>query len=125
VALFMGDVRHGEDRPEQLEDFLPAAPKAAWIAADDLVHRLLEEGRLDESSFDLKNSPLALFIYRSLPPRERSRLEKLADEFFKGRLGAGEFLAAWDPAVRKSVMLACARLALTRKDAIEKWLAAN
>jgi hypothetical protein len=121
----MGDVPHGDGRPEKLEDFLPEAPGAPWISGDDIVHRLLEEGRLDESSFDLKNSPLALFIYRSLPPQQRSRMDSLAEDFFKGGLSAGEFLGTWDPAVRAAVMRACSKLALTRTDAIEAWLAKN
>jgi hypothetical protein len=125
VALFMGDVPHGDGQPEKLDDWLPPPPTFPLAKCDDAVDGLLEAGRLDDSSFDLKNSPLALFIHRSLSPEERIRMDGLADSFFRGKSSPQEFLLSWEPRLRTSVMRACARMAVTRKDAIEAWLAAN
>ena len=64
VALFMGDLPGPDYLTDRLEDFLPTPTRDAEV--DEEVFELLAEGRKTESKFDLRNSPLAAFLYGRL-----------------------------------------------------------
>lgn len=62
----MGDLPDGTRRKvERLEERLPAEPPVRAPDVDDEVWRLLAHGRASKSGFDLKNAPLAAFLYRA------------------------------------------------------------
>jgi hypothetical protein len=122
MALFMGDLPQGSESGDTLTSFLPDLPAPAWISTANAVYRLLKDGRLDESSFDLKNSPLALYLYHRLQPTAWGERARASADFFAGKAGAEAFLAGFDPAFMAEFLGACARMVPTRREALEAWL---
>jgi len=93
MALFMGDLNASQTDSECLIRFLPTLPFPPWLQEEHPVVRLLRDGRLEESSFDLRNSPFALWLYKGLRPEEWGRLAVGMERFFKGELTAESFLS--------------------------------
>jgi hypothetical protein len=116
MSLFLGDLPHVGERAMQLYDFLPKAPLPAWVDDDNMIYKLLEVGRMSESEFDLKNSPLSLFIYKSLPPARIQQLFELAKAMFNGRLTPRDFLAAVEQPIVAAIAKACATMVKTRRE---------
>ncbi len=109
VSLFMGDLP-GEVSSRRLEEILPAsAPTAPDV--DDVVFRLLREGRARESGFDLRHSPLASFLYAGLGDAGTDRALACEDGW--------PLLEAVDPALLTVVARASAQIATTRSAALE------
>jgi hypothetical protein len=122
IALFMGDLPHRNPEVEKLEDHLPKNRLPVWIDQQAPVYRLLKTGRLDEPDFDLKHSPLALFLYENLQPAEWHRLVMRQDDFFKERITPRQFLELCPATPRNTVAAACARMVQTRRERLETLL---
>ena len=122
VSLFLGGLPRGGVKPQGLDGLLPRTPIPAWVDADSDLYRLLAVGRVSEASFDIKNSPLALFLYKSLRPEEIQSLLAAAREMFAGRLPPEAFLAQVDPGVVAAVARACAALVYTRREKLLKLI---
>ncbi len=122
VALFMGDIPSDGNDPESLADFLeiPAPPKAAGV---DNLYLLLKDGRLGESSFDLRNSPLALYLYMRFLPEKWERLTKEAEAYFSDGLDGEEFLERFGGAVLAEVFTACSKMVPTRSKLFRERIA--
>jgi hypothetical protein len=119
IALFMGDLPHRNPDVEKLEDHLPKNRLPVWIDQQAPVYRLLKTGRLDEPDFDLKHSPLALFLYENLQPAEWHRMVLRLDDFFKEKISPMQFLELCPEAPRDTVLAACARMVQTRRERLE------
>jgi hypothetical protein len=119
VALFMGDIPNHGETWDKLEDFLPTGPIPTWVDQSAQVYRLLKTGRLDEPSFDLKHSPLALFLYHQLQPAAWHRLVLLLPAFFAGQLAPRDYLAEWEKAPLQTVIQACGHMVMTRRERLE------
>lgn len=65
ISLFMGDLPSRHRISERLEDALPQ-PQGVQQQLDSEVYDLLANGRRTETSFDVKQSPLAAYLYASL-----------------------------------------------------------
>ncbi len=113
VALFMGDIPSDGRDPESLADFL-AIPAPVKEAEDDNLYLLLKDGRLGESSFDLRNSPLALYLYMRFSPEKWERLTKEAEAYFSDKLPLEDFLERFGDNVLKEVYSACGKMVPTR-----------
>jgi hypothetical protein len=122
MALFMGDLPGGEEDYDSIDRHLPALSTPAWLDPDNPVYRLLRDGRLDDSSFDLRNSPLALHLYDRLEPATWGRISRSACDFFAGRLGASELLSLLPRDCLGDFISACASMVPTRRPALEAWL---
>lgn len=116
IALFMGDIPSEGVRWDSLMDHLIPSAEPAWLERNHPVIRLLRDGRLEESTFDLRNSPLALWLYSRLKPELWARLETRAEEYFAGSCAAAELLEGLPRDVRKELLGACAAMAPTRRD---------
>ncbi len=125
MALFMGDVPEAGNEIQDLMSFLTPVPAPAWLDGENPVYRLLKDGRLDESSFDLRNSPLALRFYHRLAPSVWNERVISAERFFAGELSAGAFLEGFQAVVRDEILEACARLVPTRTVALRSWMEAR
>lgn len=125
VALFMGDIPSGGTDAETLLDWLPPSATPPWLDANNEVYRLLRDGRLEESSFDLRNSPLALYLYDRLEPHEWAALSRESEAFFGGNVEAGAFLALFPPDLRGDLIRGCVAMVPTRKKELETWLAGH
>jgi hypothetical protein len=116
LSLFMGDLPQAGALRMQLYDFLPKLPPPAWVDSNDMIYRLLEVGRVSEIDFDLKNSPLSLFVYKSLPPARLEQLFALAKTMFNGQLTHHDFLADIEQPVLAAIAKACAAMVVTRRE---------
>lgn len=121
LSLFMGDIERDSKRTRRIEDALPPIKAHPSVDMFSAVYRLLETGRAGESSFDTKNAPLSLFIYKSLGPEGvRQRLSD-AREMFEGRLHARQFLDKIDGITIAAIARAAAAMAVTRRDLLNEY----
>jgi hypothetical protein len=118
LALFMGDLRQGEHDAARAEDYLPHAAPAPGGGNDEVLLRLFEAGRPSQCSFDMKASPLSLYLYKSLSAGKRKQLLSDARAMFEGQLPPRAFLALVDGGILSSIAKACAMIATTRSEAL-------
>ncbi|GAB1482047.1 hypothetical protein MASR2M78_08620 [Treponema sp.] len=118
MALFMGDLPHDGKNQESLLDYLENVAVPSWLDQDNPVHRLLRDGRLDESDFDLKNSPLALYLYHRLKPNEWARISASSIDYFSGACSATDFLSLLPRPLLEDLIKASSAMVPTRKEAL-------
>ncbi|MBW4693087.1 MAG: hypothetical protein KME27_15140 [Lyngbya sp. HA4199-MV5] len=101
LATMMGELSSQGRSVAQLENFLPYITMTVTPSNDieEDVLSLVEKGRGQSSSYDIKNSPVATYIIKSIGFSESRRLLVHAKDFFKGTLTAETFLAACDRTV--------------------------
>lgn len=120
ISMFLGDVvEYGTI--ERAEDYLPKIVLSDKLEYDDILYHLLEYGRASETSFDLKNSPIASFVYKYLGNQNMEKSMNLAHQMFKEKITPEEFLQALDNSLVGYLAKACAKLATTREKALMKW----
>ncbi|MGB5253260.1 MAG: hypothetical protein WBN68_11090 [Sedimenticolaceae bacterium] len=112
AALFMGDLPSSGRRSMRLEDFLPA-PGPLSENGDAAVYALLAEGRQNESAFDIRNSPLAAYLYARLGQYGIKRLAECAVDPTDGG-SAARTLSLLPADVLNNLSAACARMVITR-----------
>jgi len=105
LATMMGELSSHGRAIAQLENFLPqismTVPPENDVEED--VLSLVEKGRGQASSYDIKNSPVATYMIKSIGFSEARRLLVHAKEFFKGTRTAEAFLAACDRTVVETI----------------------
>jgi hypothetical protein len=121
LSLFLGDVPREGVSIKRLEYYLPELADPPWVQASSIIYQLLESGRASDVSFDMKNSPLSLFIYKSMPPAQISHFMKRAREFYAGALSPVEFLAEIDLEIVQPIARACSIMVYTRRQALLKF----
>lgn len=102
LATMMGELPFLGISVAQLETFLPSISVMPFPPETDLeweVLGLLEKGRSQSSSYDIKNSPVATFIIKSIGFTAARQLLERVKSFIKGSLTAEEFLALCDQRV--------------------------
>ncbi len=119
MTIFTGGIRTEENPVERAEDYLPAC--VAQTAYNEKVFKLLAYGRTSDVGFDMKNSPLSAFIYKSLGSMRCLELLENAKNFFDGKIYYHEFLESFDAQVLSHIAQACAKIAVTRAEALEKY----
>ncbi len=110
VSMFLGDLRSTQGRPDRVEDHLPAAPPDP--PDNPALLRVLE------SASDLTASPIAAFLYRRVGDEGVSQIIGYARTMLDGRLSPLDFLRALDLELVCAILQACARLAISRRDAL-------
>lgn len=106
LSTVMGELpRPGTNTPT-LDQFLPDIPIAQRPATDleAEVLALLVQGRNQESDYDLKNSPVATYIIKSVGFASVEHLRKQAKAFFSGAISATEFLGEFNPEVLDTIL---------------------
>lgn len=121
VSLFMGDVPREGVSIKRLEYFLPDVPDAEWVDYSSVIYKLLESGRASEASFDMKNSPLSLFLYKSLSPEKIEYAMQRAQLMFDGQISADDFLMELDRPVVRAIANASAMMVFTRRQGLQKY----
>jgi hypothetical protein len=121
VSLFMGDVPREGVSIKRLEYFLPEVEDAPWIDYSSVIYKLLESGRSSDTSFDMKNSPLSLFLYKSLPPEKIDHYMQRAELMFDGQISADDFLMELDRSVVRAIASASAMMVFTRRQGLKKY----
>lgn len=119
ISVFTGGIRTEENLVERAEDYLPACLENTIY--NDQVFKLLAYGRASDVGFDMKNSPLSAFIYKSLGSKRCMELLENARDFFSEKIYYHEFLTNFDAPVLSAIAQACAKIAITRAEALEKY----
>ncbi len=116
LSTMMGELP--SDNPvDGLEQFLPQieVPHQPSTPIEAEVLELLDKGRSVDSSYDVRNSPVATFMVKSLGFPEMQRMLRLSKEFFKGNLPREELIASCDPHVMSMIKSAVLQLFDSRK----------
>jgi len=121
LSLFLGDVPREGVTIKRLEYFLPELEDPAWVDHNSTIYQLLESGRVGEASFDLKNSPLSLFVYKSLSPERITDYLECAQKFYSGEISPEEYLKQVDPAIVQPIARASSIMVFTRRQALLKF----
>ena len=119
LPLFMGDVYKEGQNIKRLEDYLPGVRISPILnGEDEIILQLLNNGRISDSTFDTKNSPLSLFIFQKVGPENIPPIYEHAKAMFRGDITAREFLGKLDIELAVTVAKACASMVRTRQEAL-------
>ncbi len=123
LSTMMGELPSEGVKLPGLEHFLPDIPDAykPETPMEKEVLELLSKGRSRDSSYDLKNSPVATFIIKSIGFTEIQHLLVPSKEFFQGNIEAEEFLSNCNTNVVSSVTEGVLQLFESRKVALRKY----
>ena len=118
IALFMGDIERRRSNPnaQRLETFLPSTPSFDPNDKSQIVYHLLSSGRETDSAFDLKNSPLSLYIYKVFSQNQIQEYLKTAKLMFQGKLSPEKYFEIIDKEIITNIIQASASVAITRKE---------
>ncbi|MBD2576327.1 hypothetical protein H6G50_01330 [Oscillatoria sp. FACHB-1406] len=99
LATLVGELPGPGSEMYHFESFLPAVPNPYQpkTTREREALKVLEKGRASTSAYDLKHSPLATFIVKSVGFKEAQRLCDRAKDFFKNQCSSEEFIAEFDP----------------------------
>jgi len=122
LSLFSEDLRDENGEIIRYEDFLLQPYPSISVESTSIIYTLFNEGRPAETSFDIKSSPLALFLYTHLEQSEIMRLLDLAKQLFKNDLSSLKFLLEFDHPVIAAIAEACASMVLTRREKLHEFV---
>jgi hypothetical protein len=122
LSTMMGELRAPGFKTSVLEDYLPNRQIAYALESqlEKEVLNLLAIGRNQESPYDIKNSPVATFIIKSIGFAETENFLKKAQEFFAGHISSEEFLSYCAPDVIDTISAGVMKLFDSRKTALGK-----
>ncbi len=120
VSTLMGEMPTESFVAASLVDFLPeiSHPHHPKTELDQQVLTLLDKGRTQSASYDIKNSPLATYMVKSMGFDEIRHQRNRAQEFFQNVISAEDFLAGCDANVKKTVTDGIVKLFDSRKEAL-------
>lgn len=125
VSTLMGEMPTHNFIAVSLFDFLPKIehPYQPKNELEDQVLTLLEKGRTQNASYDLKNSPLATYMVKSMGFDEIQHQRNQAQQFFQNMISSESFLAGCDKIVKQTVTDGIVKLFDSRKAALcsENW----
>lgn len=106
LATMMGELPQRGTPDAQMESFLPPVthPVKPQGALQTQVLQLLEVGRSAESSYDVKHSPVATFVIKSVGFTRALELLEVAREYFLGRINGEEFLKRCDAPIVEAIV---------------------
>ncbi len=121
LSLFLGDIPREGVSIKRLEYFLPELDDPPWVDRHSVIYNLLETGRATDLSFDMKNAPLSLFIYKSLSSEEIDHYLKRAELMHQNAITADQFLKEMKPSVVTGIAQASAVMVFTRRQALLRY----
>lgn len=116
LSLFTGGLRDGEEKLDHYEGYWPEPRVSSVVDEESIILRLLGKGRAHDVNFDLKNSPLSLFLFTRLGQPQINMLVREAGLMFRGQLSPRQFLAQIDSKIVSAVANACAQTCFTRRE---------
>lgn len=125
LSLFMGDIPREGVSIKRIEYYLPELEDSSWVDHNSIIYQLLESGRSSDTNFDMKNSPLSLFIYKAIPPEQITLYLQRAQEFYKGTLSPVDYLKEIDPLIVRPIANASSIMVYTRRQALLKFAGEN
>jgi hypothetical protein len=123
VSTLMGEMPTENFVAASLVDFLPEIchPYEPKHQLEQQVLTLLDKGRTQNASYDIKNSPLATYMVKSMGFDEIRHQRNRAQEFFQNVISPEEFLAGCDAHVKKTVTDGIVKLFDSRKAALCRY----
>lgn len=121
MRLFLADLPAKNGETLRFDRYLPLAEPPSWVDRSATIYRLLSHSREGDWGYDPVSSPLALYVYVSLPPEERLAAFELATHMFAGEISADEFLRRMDQGLVSSVARASAEIVLTRRERLLRY----
>jgi hypothetical protein len=118
MSLFMGDLPSRHHASTKLEDSLPSPPAAALEKCDSVVFNILLQGRRTETSFDIRQSPLAAYLYGCLGDEALVQVLKSNKMYPMEKGNSLELLACLPREAIENVAKNMANVALSRSDLI-------
>jgi hypothetical protein len=115
----MGEVRRRDQQIMRMEDYLGEV-KNPQIGLNQELLKLLEEGRSHESNFDMKSSIIGAFIYKGIGDQQVEILFESVQNFFQNKISAINLLQKYPPEIIRRIILACAEISSTRRNALLK-----
>ena len=125
LSLFMGDVPREGVSIKRLEYYLPELEDSPWVDHNSIIYQLLESGRSSDAIFDMKNSPLSLFVYKAIPPEQITHDLLRAQDFYSGVLSPVDFLKEIDPMVVHPIARASSIMVYTRRQSLLQFAGDN
>ncbi len=117
ISYFLGDARNYQE-VVNIEHFLPKITMRADLFYDQTVLKLVEVGRLNPSAYDLKNSPLAAFIYLFLGKNKVEMCFENAKKYFSNELSALDFLKTCDQNLLQILLHGIGQIAQYRTESL-------
>jgi hypothetical protein len=121
LALFLGDLPERHHVSTSIEDLIHACEPEVGLKLDRRVFQLLNDGRESESNFDIKNSPLAAYIYSLVGADGVDRCMQYAAHPMDKEHAIALLNALPRECVAK-IVAACAEIAITRRDTLHKMM---
>lgn len=121
LALFLGDLPEPHYRSTSIEDYVEADEPEDGIIVDPCVFRLLKDGRESESSFDIKNSPLAAYLYSLMGDEGMDKVLTHAVHPMD-KEHATKLLKSIPEVAVATIIAACAEIAITRADRLDQMV---
>jgi hypothetical protein len=120
LSTMMGELPREDKLVVGLEQFLPEIqePFKPNSPIEAEVLELLDKGRTVDSTYDVKNSPVATFMVKSIGFPETQRILQLSKEFFKGNLTHEQLIDSCDPYVIETIKNSVLQLFDFRKAAL-------
>jgi len=118
LSTMMGELPQKNNVVVGLKEFLPEidGPDQDLTPIETAVLKLLDKGRTVDSSYDVKNSPVATFMVKSIGFAEMKKMLDLSKEFFTGKLSAEGLIESCDPNVISAIKSAVLQLFDLRKE---------
>jgi len=120
LATMMGELPQHGTLDAQLESFLP--PISVVIKPRNKLGRevleLLEKGRTQESDYDVKHSPVATYVIKSIGFAQAKLLLDIAREFFDLKRTGEEFLQACNHEIVEAIVAGVQKIFEVRAKAI-------
>lgn len=120
LSLFTGDIQRNGEEPLRYENFLPMPDEIQEPDRSSVIYKLLNSGRASDTNFDMRNSPLALFLYGRLTQDQIVQLLSTAREMFAGKLEPASFLSKFEASLVSAVAKACAATVMTRQEKLSQ-----
>lgn len=116
LDFFMGpkDGKSETMRKKRIEFYLPALGAATDL--DPALHRLLEQGRASESSFDTGPSPLGAFLHQTVGEAQVMKGVEMARRWWAGGIDVVTFLSSQPQKPTAAIARAASHIIDTRKD---------
>jgi hypothetical protein len=120
LATMMGELPQRGTIDAQLETFLPLVPNPFQPQGqlEQEVLALLETGRTLESDYDVKHSPVASFVVRSIGFAHAQQLLEQARAFFDQQVTGEQFLHACHPEIVEAIVNGACQVFEIRRKAI-------
>lgn len=120
LSLFTGDIQQNGESTLRYENFLSLPVTPMEYDTSSVVYKLLASGRASETNFDIRDSPLALFVYRQLGTEQIPHFLASAKEMFAGFLEPRAFLKKLDASLVVAVAKASAATVMTRQEKLNQ-----